>query len=329
MGFEPTDEQKSIIHHMDGPAAVLACPGSGKTFSVIERIAYLIKQGVPEYTILGITFTNNAAKEMLDRLESKLGSRPKCTMSTFHALCCRFLRQDGDEVFNGVYNPRFSIMDEDDAVRLVRKEMRQYSFPDKLQASAMLNMCRILLNGFTPKAMINMNDREKSNIKAISKVYQDWKITSNLLSFDDLIEYGKKLVSQSDRYSHRYKYVLVDEFQDSDELNLQIAIGIARHNNIMAVGDCDQSIYGFRGAVPDIFNQYIKETGAKVLHLSETRRLSKRVATTCNKLISYASDRQYAVPMKAHSSEPGFVTYKKFESCDEETEFLTDFARTL
>jgi len=232
----PSPEQQAIIDFRDGPAAVLASPGSGKTYSCIERVSDMIKDGFRESEILCLTFTNAAAKEMKERAEEKLGREIESTFSTFHSLCARFLRKRGDQIFPEQLNQRYSIMDDGDQRRVVKAGAKFHNVSSKfMQIKEIMGAIgHFRTHGRFPLQLTPQKIKACTNIYSY---YGDHKKSHNLLDFDDLIYYGQKLVKAEPIYSQIYRYVMVDEFQDSDAKNLDIALNIARHRNILVVGD--------------------------------------------------------------------------------------------
>jgi DNA helicase-2/ATP-dependent DNA helicase PcrA len=246
--------QLQAVMSTEGPTLVLAGPGSGKTRVLTHRVAYLIQElGVPPWQIMAVTFTNKAANEMKERLVLLLGDMDlrRLTIGTFHAICVRILRREADAV--GL-DRNFVIYDDSDQLSLCKQAIRALDLNDKL---------------YRPRAMHNIISRAKTNLvrpgefvartyreevaKRVYARYQALLEENNALDFDDLLvrvvyafrEDGELLL----KYQHRYRYILVDEFQDTNEVQYELVRQMAgAHGNLFAVGDEDQSIYAFRGA---------------------------------------------------------------------------------
>jgi len=274
-------EQLSVVLGGDGARLVLAGAGSGKTRTLTYRVAYLLEQGVDPSSILLLTFTNKASKEMLSRVASLLGVEAKGLWGgTFHSIGARLLRHFACDVG---YEPTFSILDQEDSRVLVKAVMKDLKIDPKARrfpkASVVANIVSYARN--TQQSIQEVLEIKHQNflelandIEEIAQQYQERKKRSNVMDFDDLLTNLVRLLDDATlgrRISERFRYVLVDEYQDTNMLQARIVHGFARVNkNILVVGDDAQSIYAFRGAdVKNILNfpkEWPESTIFKLLH---------------------------------------------------------------
>jgi len=287
--------QQEAVTTIDGPLLLLAGAGSGKTRVLVNRIAYMVQNGINPFNILAITFTNKAAREMKERLAHLLSSEGGTVWaSTFHSMCVRILRRDIDSLG---YNKNFTIYDSDDSLRLMRTIIKEQNINDKL---------------FPPKSILGYigekKDRLVTPVQAVRSAeeageifgiqqanlytaYQKRLRTANALDFDDLIFCTVQLFEQFpavlDRYRNRFRYISVDEYQDTNFSQYRLVKLLAEgYGNICVVGDDDQSIYGWRGA--DIRNilEFEKDfLGAKVIKLEQNYRSTKTILDAANAVI--------------------------------------------
>ena len=246
-------QQQQAVTAGDGRVLVLAGPGSGKTRVLTRRVAYLIDHmNMPPYAILAMTFTNKAAKEMKARVETMLGPQARGVwVGTFHAICARILRQQVNSI---PFTANFVIFDADDQLRLMKQVMKDLGMDDKTnRPGSLLNYISnaknnlILADEFTPT-----NYREQI-VKPVYERYQSMLQANNALDFDDLLLWTVRLLADNsevrEHYSHNFQHVLVDEFQDTNQVQYEILRLLSYVNgNLFAVGDEDQSIYRWRGA---------------------------------------------------------------------------------
>lgn len=289
--------QQQAVQHVDGPLLVLAGAGSGKTRVITRRVAHLIKQGVAPWNILALTFTNKAAGEMRDRIFSLAGA---CgvTVSTFHALCARLMREFAPDL--GL-DPNYSIYDRDDQVKLIKQAMSQASLStDGLSPTAVLGTISNAKNdlqsvdAFASQA----GDFYSRNVAKAYAEYQRLLAANNAMDFDDLLV--KTAMLMRDRpdirqfLGRRYRYVLIDEYQDTNRAQYIIAHGIAmEHGNICATGDPDQSIYAWRGAdIRNIMEFEQDYPEALVVHLEENYRSTAPILTAASALIAHNTERK-------------------------------------
>jgi len=292
-----TGSQKKAVFHHQGPLLVLAGPGSGKTRVITYRIAALIDHGVNPHNICAITFTNKAAEEMRQRIYH-LGTARGVHISTFHSLCVRILRWNADAA--GL-NPNFSIYDTSDQSKCIRQAIKDCNLDkSNFPPARMLNAISVLKSKLqTPEKFRSQADDFFS--KTLSRIYDHYQqilTEHNALDFDDLLMKVAILLrgcpDVRDTISDRFRYLLVDEYQDTNHPQYQIAKSIAQpHRNICVTGDPDQSIYRWRGA--DITNILAFEEDwpdATVVKLEENFRSTPNILDIADRLIAFNKNRK-------------------------------------
>ncbi len=291
------DKQKEAVLHIDGPCLVIAGAGSGKTKVLTTRIANLIKNGISSYNILAITFTNKAAKEMRDRL-SNIVPDNNAFVGTFHSLGVRIIRENAPLL--GL-DRNFSIIDSDDVISLIKKIMKDLGLDPKLTAPAYIrNKISNIKN-----EMLSREDIVKfyntPQDKVAEKVYYEYieiLKKNNSVDFDDLLRLPVKLFLENpdvlEKYQDRFKYILIDEYQDTNEVQYKLSKLLAKkYQNIFIVGDPDQSIYMFRGAnFRNILNFEKDYKNAKVIPLEENYRSTKYILDAANSVIKNNKERK-------------------------------------
>ncbi|MHC4563966.1 MAG: ATP-dependent helicase, partial [Planctomycetota bacterium] len=291
------EPQTRAVTHVEGPILVLAGAGSGKTRVITRRVAYLVDQGIPPWHILAITFTNKAAGEMRERVEA-LGVGHGATVCTFHSLCARLLRENAEAAGLGA---SYSIYDRDDQIRAVKEAMKRADLSiDRLAPAAVLSTISNAKNEMlTAQAYAEKaGDLFQRNTAAVFTEYEKVLAGNNAVDFDDLLTRTAFLLRDRPdirrQLGERYRYILIDEYQDTNHAQYIIAHGIGMdHENICATGDPDQSIYAWRGA--DIRNILEFETdypNARVVHLEENYRSTTPILTTASRLIAHNTGRK-------------------------------------
>lgn len=315
-----TDSQKKAVFHKEGPLLVIAGPGSGKTRVITSRIAALIESGVHPWNICAITFTNKAAEEMRNRV-AQLTMASAVHVSTFHSLCVRILRQYAEQA---QILPNFSIFDTNDQKRAMKQAIIE---------------CQVDSSNFTPTKMLDFISRLKNDLEnaenfgaraddfftnnaaKIYKHYQQILKHNNALDFDDLLVQTAFLLRDwkavRQQLSDRFKYLLVDEYQDTNHAQYQIAKGIAlTHHNICVTGDPDQSIYRWRGAdIENILNFEKDWPEAMVVKLEENFRSTPNILEKADRLIIANSNRKEKKLIATHERGQDV----KIESSDDES----------
>lgn len=296
---ELNQEQLGVVLGGDGACLVLAGAGSGKTRTLTYRVAYLLEQGVDPSSILLLTFTNKASKEMLSRVSSLLGAEATGLWGgTFHSIGARLLRHFAREVG---YEPNFSILDQEDSRNLVKAVMKDLKIDPKARR---FPKASVVANIFSYARNTQLSIQEALEIKhpnflelsgdleEIARQYQDRKKRSNAMDFDDLLTNLVRLLDEATlgrRIAERFHYVLVDEYQDTNALQARIVHGFARVNkNILVVGDDAQSIYAFRGAdVKNILNFPKEWPDSKIFKLLHNYRSTPQILELANESLGH------------------------------------------
>jgi DNA helicase-2/ATP-dependent DNA helicase PcrA len=307
--------QRQAVEAIEGPVLILAGPGSGKTKVITHRVAYLIKVcGVSPYRIMAVTFTNKAAREMVERLKRLIGERMvgSLTIGTFHAICARILRRDGKPI--GV-DPRFVIYDDEDQLSLLKRVIQEVGLDPKQYAPRAISSA-ISAAKSTMIAPADYAKRTRSYFEeVVGRVYERYQellSESNALDFDDLLMKTVRLFRESPetlaKYQSRYLHLLVDEFQDTNLVQYELIrqLGGERHN-ICVVGDPDQSIYSWRFAdLRNILSFEKDYPEAKVVLLEQNYRSTQLILETASCVISANQQRK---PKKLWTeNEPGELT---------------------
>ena len=291
--------QKAAVLTTEGPVMIIAGAGSGKTRVLTYRIAHLLEKGVDPYNILALTFTNKAAKEMRNRIEKVVGSNARnLWMGTFHSVFARILRSEADKLG---YPSNFTIYDIDDIKSLLKTIVKERNLDDKLyKPNIVLNRISSAKNRLISYVEYNRNpifraDDEaqmRPEIGTIYKIYQERLFKSNAMDFDDLLFNTSLLFKDHldvlNKYQDRFKYIMVDEFQDTNLSQYYITRKLAsRHRNIAVVGDDAQSIYAFRGAdIQNILNFEKDYEELKVFKLEQNYRSTQNIVNAANSIIN-------------------------------------------
>ncbi len=297
-GLNPA--QKKAVEQISGPVLILAGPGSGKTRVIVHRVAYLIKVcGVNPRRIMAVTFTNKAAREMLERLNKMVSGYVKeLTLGTFHAICARILRQDGKAIN---VSPRFVIYDDDDQVSLIKRAIADIDLdPGQHSPQAIastISAAKSQMKG--PEAYMEQAGSYFEKVVArIYERYQQLLEQSTALDFDDLLLKAVWLFNKEPevlkKYQSRYLHIMVDEFQDTNLVQYQLVRQLAgKHKNICVVGDPDQSIYSWRSAdVRNILNFEKDYPETKLVCLEQGYRSTKKILAAAAGIISANRQRK-------------------------------------
>ncbi len=312
-------EQREAVETVEGPLLILAGAGSGKTRVITYRIAHLIERAqIPPWQVLAVTFTNKAAGEMKSRIETLLphGLRTSSPLiSTFHSLCVRILRRDIERLDAG-YTRNFTIYDTDDQARVVRTIMKDLDIDDKtVTARSALSAISWARNrGISPAAYANQSEYASDRTERIARIYKIYEqrlAQSNALDFDDLLIKAVALLRQVAEvrayYHERFRHVMIDEFQDTNgiqyELARLIAVGSTKLDQIdsqtlwqgrslCVVGDIDQSVYSFRGADFNIILNFQHDfAGTKIIKLEQNYRSTQTILEAANRVIERNKQR--------------------------------------
>lgn len=284
--------QLEAVKHTEGPLLILAGAGSGKTRVLTFRIAYLIEQGVMPWQILAITFTNKAAGEMRERVDTLLGGQgADVFVSTFHAMCVRILRRDINRLG---YERDFTIYDADDQRTLMKQVIKSLELDTKMyRERAVLGVISAAKNEMQDPELYagNAADYYERNIARIYAEYEKQLRKNNALDFDDLllktVDLFKEFPDVLAGYQERFRYIMVDEYQDTNTVQFELVrLMSAKYRNLCVVGDDDQSIYKFRGAnIENILSFERSFPGAHVIKLEQNYRSTKQILAAANEVI--------------------------------------------
>ncbi len=289
------NKQKEAVLQTEGPCLVIAGAGSGKTKVLTHKIAYYIANGIKPWNILAITFTNKAANEMKERIENLIGEAASdLWMGTFHSICVKILRKFIDRLGFGT---DFVIFDSSDQKTLVKECLKTLKIDDKTFSergvlSEISNAKNELLEPKAYKVKYS-GDFRKEKIAEVYELYQKKLRENNALDFDDIINYTIKILSDNpdilEYYTEKFQYVLVDEYQDTNKAQFTlVSILASRYGNITAVGDNDQSVYGFRGAdISNILNFEKDFPGTKIIKLEQNYRCTGNILKAANAVIKH------------------------------------------
>ena len=289
--------QKKAVLHQEGPCLVIAGAGSGKTKVLTTRIANLIESGVPSYQILAITFTNKAAKEMRDRLET-LAKDNKAFVGTFHSFGLRVIRENVNAL--GMTS-NFTILDSDDVTSLVKKILKEKGYDTKeVSPSYIKNRISFIKNEMLTDAEVEKFFQ--SEIEKIAyEIYKEYNIKlkkNNSVDFDDLLRIPVLLFQNHpdilEFYQNKYQYILIDEYQDTNEVQYKLVKLLSKkYQNLFVVGDPDQSIYQFRGAnYKNILNFERDYPNTVVIPLEDNYRSTKMILDAANSVIKNNKERK-------------------------------------
>ena len=323
--------QQQAVQHTEGPLLILAGAGSGKTKVLTVRIAHLLAQGVNPYEILAITFTNKAAKEMKSRVEGLVGDvANRIWLSTFHSFCAKFLRFELDNFLG--YNSNFTIYDTSDSQAVIKAALKALNLDDKYYpVGAMIGAISDAKNKllFASDFRKQARDFYQQKVADVYEYYERELRKNNALDFDDLLLVAVKLLQSNeavlDKYSKRFRYVMIDEYQDTNHAQYLLAKLLASHwKNIAVVGDADQSIYAWRGAdiqnILDFEKDYPNCTSIK---LEQNYRSTKIILDAANAVIENNEGR----PKKnlwTDKTEGAKIQHFTAQSEHEEAAFIGD-----
>ena len=293
------DKQKEAVLATDGPCLVIAGAGSGKTKVLTHKIAYDIESGIKPWNILAITFTNKAANEMKERIEKLIEDAAKdLWMGTFHSICVRILRRYIDRIG---YKTDFVIFDTSDQKTLIKECLKTLKVDDKIFTDR--GVLSEISNGknemLEPKAygVKYAGDFRKKTIAEIYELYQRRLRENNAIDFDDIINFTIKILSENpdvlDYYTEKFKYILVDEYQDTNKAQFTLVSLLAsKYGNVTAVGDNDQGIYSFRGAdISNILNFERDFPGTRIIKLEQNYRCTGNILKAANAVIKHNENK--------------------------------------
>ena len=326
------DRQKKGVLHTEGPLLIIAGAGSGKTRVVTTKIAFLIKEkNIYPSNILAITFTNKAAREMKDRVAKLLNTDVESMwIGTFHSICVRILRRHIDRLG---YERSFTIYDRDDQKTLIKECIREKDIDKEMYKDAYVlsRISDLKDRGTSPQEYINesLGDFRESNIAQLYDLYQKKLKKYNSLDFDDLIiktvEVLEKNLDILEKYQEQFKYVFVDEYQDTNKIQYRLVKLLSdKYRNISVVGDDNQSIYSWRGA--DIRNilEFEKDfKGGETILLEQNYRSTQNILDVANRVIENNEDRREK-RLWTEKKEGNHVIYRQLEYSDEEASYIAE-----
>ena len=293
------DKQKEAVLATDGPCLVIAGAGSGKTKVLTHKIAYDIESGIKPWNILAITFTNKAANDMKERIDKLIGDAAKdLWLGTFHSICVRILRRYIDRLG---YKTDFVIFDTSDQKTLIKECLKALKVDDKIFTDR--GVLSEISNGknemLEPKAygVKYAGDFRKKTIAEIYELYQRRLRENNAIDFDDIINFTIKILSENpdvlDYYTEKFKYILVDEYQDTNKAQFTLVSLLAsKYGNLTVVGDSDQGIYSFRGAdISNILNFERDFPGTRIIKLEQNYRCTGNILKAANAVIKHNENK--------------------------------------
>ena len=326
------EPQREAVYHTDGPLLILAGAGSGKTRVLTHRIAYLIEErNVNPWNILAITFTNKAAGEMRERVDSLVGfGSESIWVSTFHSMCVRILRRFIDRLG---YDNRFTIYDTDDQKTLMKEVCKKVAIDTKVfKERSLMSAISSAKNELILPDEIELNVGGDFAKLKIAKVYREYEAqlkANNALDFDDLLVKTVQLLQTQpdvlENYQERFRYIMVDEYQDTNTVQFQLVRLLAgKYRNLCVVGDDDQSIYKFRGAnIRNILDFEHEFSDACVIKLEQNYRSTGNILNAANRVIANNKGRKEKTLWTANG-EGELVHLRQFDTGYDEADFIAE-----
>ena len=295
------ESQRKAVEYIDGPSLVIAGAGSGKTRVLTYKIAYLLSQGMKPWSIMALTFTNKAAKEMKQRIGKLVGDdlAQYLYMGTFHSIFSRILRAEAEHIG---FNNNFTIYDESDSRSLIKAIVKEMGLSDKNYKPAAVHARISMAKNCLQTAEIYESDQDnyikdkRANMPEIGKIYRAYVQRckqANAMDFDDLLMLTFQLFRDHEdirrKYADRFDYILVDEYQDTNKVQMNIVMQLCKEKmRVCAVGDDSQSIYSFRGAnIDNILNYQHQLEGTKLFKLEQNYRSTQTIVEAANSLIKH------------------------------------------
>ncbi|GAB6182821.1 ATP-dependent helicase [Thermodesulfovibrio hydrogeniphilus] len=315
-------EQYQAVTHINSPVLVVAGAGSGKTRVITAKVLYLIEQGIAPERILAITFTRKAAEEMKKRVQDTLGVRPPYIL-TFHSFCLKFLKEELPTV-SSRYTKDFVIYDEHDSITIIENIIEQFEYsrlaPETVAASISKAKQRYI-NGSDLSSYL-----KTAELISIYKEYQKQLVRSNAMDYDDLLYHTVRILLKypkiRDKWNSAFDYILVDEYQDTNEIQYQLLqLLTTRHKNITVVGDPQQSIYGFRGACVGNVKKFVQDFNPKIVKLGQNYRSTPSILNIANRISSSMNGffKELLVTLYTENKDDGEVA---INVCEREEEFI-------
>ena len=325
---ELNSEQRRAVRQIDGPVLILAGAGSGKTATMTHRIAYMVRQGVDPRSILAVTFTNKAANEMRSRVANLVGDIYGMWIMTFHAMCLRMLRYSGEALG---YRPGFTVYDETDKKALIKRICKELGVDEKITPVSMIisviSSCKEQEQGPEEYLATSTGMPQHKLIYQVYTKYQEDLMADNAMDFDDLLWNGVRLLEQEPDvlryYSDRFRYIMVDEYQDTNYLQYKLISMLAsKHGNLCVVGDDDQCIYQWRGAdirnILDFENDF---SGAFTVRLEQNYRSDGNILKLANSVIRNNKSRK-SKALWTERSDGEKITYRRLDDEKQEAYWI-------
>ena len=331
------DKQKEAVMEAEGPCLVIAGAGSGKTKVLTHKIAYLIEENnIKPWNILAITFTNKAANEMKERIINLIGDNANdMWIGTFHSICVRILRKYIDRIG---YNSDFVIFDSSDQKTLVKQCIKSLNLDDKIftDRSVLSEISNAKNELLTPEqySLRTNGELRKEKIAKVYEIYQRKLKENNALDFDDIINSCIQILTENpdvlEYYTEKFKYVLVDEYQDTNKAQFTlITLLSGRYGNITVVGDNDQGIYSFRGAdISNILNFEKDFPGTKIIKLEQNYRSSKAILDAANAVIKH-NEKKYEKNLWTEKAGGKLPKVSKLDNEYDEANFIVEQINSL
>ncbi|MBT5626908.1 MAG: UvrD-helicase domain-containing protein [Chloroflexi bacterium] len=331
-----SDRQREAVTHTDGPLLIVAGPGSGKTRVMAHRVAYLVgEKGIPPWKILAVTFTNKAARELRERCENLVGGGSnELQVRTFHGFCSRVLRSDGEQV--GL-KPEFTIYDADDQAKVARRILDQFDIdPKQFPPRALLSVISDAKNNMrSPAQLSRRTETYRDEVAArVYEAYEGALQRANAVDFDDLLLKTYQLLEgypeMLEKYQERFEHLLVDEFQDTNALQFQVARLLAlKSRNICVVGDPDQSIYSWRHADPANLTDFQSTfQNAKIVTLDQSYRSTQIILEAAGSVIGN-NDGRMEKNLWTENSRGTRITVAETYNEEEEARLVLEAAKEL
>lgn len=322
--------QKEAVETIYGPIMAIAGAGSGKTSVLTNRLAYMIEQGVDAFNILAVTFTNKAAKEMKERAKKLAGDDADiATICTFHSFCGKILRI---EVEHTGYLRGFEIIDEDDSLEYVKDAIKALNLDANEYKPRVIRT--IISREKNGTKFVTKDFNFKANFDKISKLYNELLKNDNVMDFDDMLLNTYNLFKNNKevlyKYQNRYKYIMVDEFQDTNTIQYQLIkmLSIASQN-IFIVGDEDQSIYSFRGAKIENIKLFQQDfPNYKTIILNQNYRSNQNILDAANSVIKNNENR-IKKELYSEKKSKNLIVYKRLDSQYEEEQYIVKTIKEL
>ena len=320
------EKQKQIVEHINGPLLCIAGPGSGKTSSVIGRVINMVEKGINPENILVVTFTKAAADEMQERFEKK-SDKTGVTFGTIHSICLKILKN-----YNSVFYNNECILEESKAQDFFSKIIdKRYIEKTEIESyvKSLMTAIGCIKNTQCLPEEVNVEGVTTEELKRCYKWYENWKNENHKIDFDDILIHTLDLFKTNEKvlnkWRKQYTHIIIDEYQDTNNLQAEIFYLLAKpKNNLCVVGDDDQSIYGFRGANPQVMLDFEKEfEGCKKVILDTNYRSETSIVEASKKLIENNNIR-FKKELNAFKPEKGEIVVKNFATSMHQNKYLVE-----